>query len=31
VKEIRGDDINEERLVVASLNVEHASPDGRTP
>lgn len=31
VKEIRGDDINEERLVVASLNVEHASQDGRTP
>jgi ribose transport system ATP-binding protein len=31
VKEICGDDINEERLVVASLNVEHASPDGHTP
>ena len=29
VKELRGDDIDEERLVVASLNVEHASPEGR--
>jgi ribose transport system ATP-binding protein len=38
VKEIQGDDINDERLVVASLNVEHsgekspgaAPPDGRS-